>query len=106
MPLAMASTRMSIVSPERANVASSLPGTCAHCGSPTPEGAPSPAYCCAGCEAVAALLRSEELTRYYAIAGDDVLPVGTAPAPRSHAWLEPLLDAQSEEAVSTLELDV
>jgi Cu2+-exporting ATPase len=71
-----------------------------------PSEARGSAYCCAGCEAVANLLRSEELTRYYAIAGGDVLPVGAAPVARTHAWLEPVLEAQREADVATVELDV
>ena len=55
---------------------------------------------------MAALLRDEELTRYYAIAGGDVLPVGAPPAARSHAWLEPVLAAQGQAELPTLELDV
>jgi Cu2+-exporting ATPase len=97
---------MPISPPERANLASTHAGACAHCGSPVPDGAGSSIYCCAGCEAVAALLRSEELTRYYAIADGDVIPVGAAPARRSHAWLAPLLDGQRDADTPTLELDV
>jgi Cu2+-exporting ATPase len=92
--------------PKRANLASTHAQACAHCGSPVPDNVGTSIYCCAGCEAVAALLRSEELTRYYAIAGGDVLPDGAAPARRSHAWLEPLLDGQRDADTPTLELDV
>src|SRR4029079_8498720 len=75
-----------------------------HCGSPVPADAGD--YCCAGCEAVAALLRTEDLTRYYEIAGGALLPVGATPGARSHAWLEPLLEAQRHASLPTVELDV
>ena len=92
--------------PNRENRAAIPTGTCAHCASEIPEGAPSPLYCCAGCEAVAALLRSEELTRYYDLAGRDVAPVGALPAARGHAWLEPILTAQAGADIQTCEVDV
>src|SRR5690348_2267337 len=92
--------------PKRANVASGPHATCAHCGSPVPAEAASDIYCCAGCEAVAALLRDEDLTRYYAIAGGDLFPIGARPAARSHAWLEPLVAAQAQVEIPTVELDV
>jgi Cu2+-exporting ATPase len=55
---------------------------------------------------VAALLRAEELTRYYDLAGGAIAPVGAAPAARGHAWLEPVLAAQGESDVQSCELDV
>jgi P-type Cu2+ transporter len=89
----------------RENRAGAAVASCAHCASPIPDGAPSPLYCCAGCEAVAALLRAEELTRYYDLAGGAIAPVGAAPTARGHAWLEPLL-AQGDGEIQTCELDV
>jgi Cu2+-exporting ATPase len=55
---------------------------------------------------VAALLRAEELTRYYDLAGGAIAPVGAAPSTRGHAWLEPVLAAQAEGEVLSCELDV
>ena len=102
----MGSGEMPIGEAKRAKVASGVPSACAHCGRPVPAEATASGYCCAGCEAVAALLRAEDLTRYYAIAGGDVLPVGARPAARSHAWLEPLVEAQGGAEIPTVELDV
>lgn len=96
---------MPLATSNRASLASTRAGACVHCGSAVPDGGASE-YCCAGCEAVAALLREEELTRYYTIAGGDVLPVGGKPGARSHAWLEPLLEAQRDADTCTLDLDV
>jgi Cu2+-exporting ATPase len=105
MPLAMDSGDMPIGEAKRAKVASGAPSACAHCGRSVPTEVESN-YCCAGCEAVAALLRDEELTRYYAIAGGNVVPVGARPAARSHAWLEPLIAAQGQAEIATVEVDV
>jgi Cu2+-exporting ATPase len=81
---------------------------CEHCRSPLPAQAQS-AYCCAGCEAVAALLRDQGLTRYYALAPASLPPVGKVPAAESHAWLEPLVARAEGSAggeLCALELDV
>lgn len=53
------------------------------------------------------LLQEQGLDRYYALAGDKVSAV-TLPVPRSHSWLEPLVEkAMGEEgSVCTLQLDV
>lgn len=53
------------------------------------------------------LLHEQGLERFYALAGDQVSAV-TAPTPRSHSWLEPLV-AQAltgEGPIATLQLDV
>jgi Cu2+-exporting ATPase len=57
---------------------------------------------------VAALLRDEGLTRYYALAPGALPPVGNLPAPQSHAWLEPLTAAAEATGgpLAALELDV
>jgi Cu2+-exporting ATPase len=55
---------------------------------------------------VAALLRAEQLTRYYDLAGGAIAPVGAPPATRPHAWLEPLLEAQGDRPTQSCELDV
>jgi Cu2+-exporting ATPase len=54
------------------------------------------------------LLNERGLTRYYALAGSQVAPVAASTAPRSHAWLEPLLEqAQAQPGeVCQLQLDV
>jgi P-type Cu2+ transporter len=80
--------------------------SCVHCASEIPDGAASPLYCCAGCEAVAALLRAEDLTRYYELAGGAVTAVGALPMARGHAWLEPILSAQTDADTQTCEVDV
>ncbi|MCG5055370.1 MAG: HAD family hydrolase [Myxococcales bacterium] len=84
------------------------PHPCAHCGTRVPEACGTAAYCCAGCEAVAGLLRTENLERYYELAGRKTLPIGAAPAAATHTWLEPLLEHAEASAgdVCSLELDV
>jgi Cu2+-exporting ATPase len=54
------------------------------------------------------LLTERGLTRYYALAGDQVAPASVADRPRSHAWLEPLLESAAERPgeVCQLQLDV
>lgn len=52
-----------------------------------------------------ALLKTEGLDRYYALAGKQVTPVSEDSEPRSHAWLEAMLVKESGE-VCSLELDV
>lgn len=86
------------------------PAACAHCGSPVPAALAESGYCCAGCQAVAGLLRAERLDRYYDLAGKKTLPVGGAPTPRTHTWLEPVLDQAAQAAgtshVCSVTLDV
>ncbi|MBX7114693.1 MAG: heavy metal translocating P-type ATPase metal-binding domain-containing protein [Myxococcaceae bacterium] len=82
---------------------------CLHCQSDVPVGAEfARFFCCAGCETVFALLNEQGLDRYYLLAGDRVAPASIPATPRSHAWLEPLLDKalQSPSDVCALELDV
>lgn len=80
---------------------------CEHCKSPIPVGAENPRFCCRGCEAVHDLLHEQGLDRYYALAGDQVAKVTMPEAPRSHAWLEPLLEkADAGGEVCSLQLDV
>jgi Cu2+-exporting ATPase len=83
---------------------------CPHCGSAVPGGAASHPYCCAGCAAVAALLRDEGLDHYYDLGRGKLFPVGAAPAPRGHAWLEALREAAeaaaAPDALCDLQLDV
>lgn len=65
-------------------------------------------FCCNGCEAVYGLLHREGLGRYYELAGDRRAPVGEAAGPRSHSWLEPLLERSEETggSICSLDLDV
>ena len=53
------------------------------------------------------LLHEQGLDRYYALAGDQVSAV-SVPVPRSHSWLEPLVEqaVATEGAVCSLQLDV
>lgn len=88
----------------------SAPLRCAHCGAKVPEALRDSGFCCTGCEAVFGLLRAERLDRFYALAGNKTLPVGAAPAPSTHTWLEPILAAAAEGAnggdVCSVDLDV
>lgn len=81
--------------------------TCEHCQAPIPPDAGLARFCCRGCEAVHNLLHEQGLDRYYALAGDQVSAV-SVPVPRSHSWLEPLVDqaVATEGAVCSLQLDV
>ncbi len=84
------------------------PAQCLHCGTRVPADSARADFCCAGCEVVYGLLRSQGLERYYALAGREVAPVPEASRDRSHAWLEPLLEKAEGRAgeVYGLELDV
>jgi len=83
---------------------------CPHCGSGVALALATFPYCCAGCQTVAALLRDQHLDRYYALAGSAVRPVGAAPVPHGHAWLdERLAVIERDDAPGTLrslQLDV
>ncbi|UJR79453.1 heavy metal translocating P-type ATPase [Sandaracinus amylolyticus] len=64
--------------------------TCAHCGSALGPGAID-AYCCAGCRAVAELLRASGMERFYDLRGGAGAPVALAdPARRDLGWLAPI----------------
>ncbi|MDP3276185.1 MAG: heavy metal translocating P-type ATPase metal-binding domain-containing protein [Deltaproteobacteria bacterium] len=45
-------------------------------------------YCCDGCAAIAALLRDDQLGRYYDLRTEPVAPVRAVESPRDLAWLE------------------
>jgi Cu2+-exporting ATPase len=106
MPFAMVGGLERVFEVNRENSAA----VCEHCHGPIPGEATDGRYCCAGCEAVAALLREEGLTRYYALAPTTLPPVGAVPGTQSHAWLEPLVAAAEAAAaggqLAALELDV
>jgi len=74
---------------------------CRHCHSPVPAREAATGFCCPGCAAVYQLLTDQKLDRYYALAGNQVVPVA-ATEPHGRAWLEPLLDTAS----GALDLDV
>lgn len=79
---------------------------CVHCASPVPADAEDARFCCRGCGTVHALLKTEGLDRYYALAGNEVKPVAEA-APVSHAWLEALLANTAHDGeVCGVSLDV
>jgi Cu2+-exporting ATPase len=80
-------------------------GVCAHCGQPAERGE---TYCCAGCEAVAAMLRQAGLERYYELRGGKGLPVpDTDGRRRDRKWLEALsARIASAEGPVRVELDV
>lgn len=81
---------------------------CLHCNTRIPSSLAGRDFCCSGCEAVYGLLHSEGLDRYYELAGDRRSPVGERSGPRSHSWLEPLIE-QSEASsgqICSLDLDV
>ncbi|MFT3836967.1 MAG: heavy metal translocating P-type ATPase metal-binding domain-containing protein [Myxococcaceae bacterium] len=74
---------------------------CQHCGSAMPSGLAGE-YCCAGCEAVARLLKDEGLERYYGLA-TGARPPAQVNRGDAHTWLLPLLGSGPSRR---LELDV
>ncbi len=79
---------------------------CAHCASALPSGADD-AYCCEGCRAVAALVRSGGLDRFYELGGGEGAPVSVRGTSGDRAWLEPLAAAiASADGATRVELDV
>src|SRR5438477_552808 len=104
MVLAMVAPDMSSVSQAREKPA------CRHCGSAVADDVATSPYCCAGCQAVAALLREEGLGRYYALAGGDVRAVGAVPGGHGHAWLDERRASVEKDALPgtlcSLQLDV
>lgn len=81
--------------------------TCRHCGAALGDGSPS-GFCCAGCREVHALLRAENLERYYDLRGDSGQPVAeTHQESRDRKWLEII---EARQAVSggltRIDLDV
>src|SRR5690606_38211741 len=80
--------------------------TCLHCATPIPASMAGKDFCCNGCEAVYGLLHREGLGRYYELAGDRRAPVGEAAGPRSHSWLEPLLERSEETGGSICSLEI
>lgn len=83
---------------------------CPHCGDAVADDVATSPYCCAGCQAVATLLREEGLGRYYALAGGDVRPVGAVPGGRGHAWLDERRSVAEKDAapgtLCSLQVDV
>lgn len=74
-----------------ASVATVGSGACLHCGLAIPSDEPhDAAFCCAGCQAVYALLHDEGLTRYYDLGGARGNPArdALASARRDRKWLE------------------
>lgn len=66
------------------------PAACSHCGLPVPADSRHAGFCCSGCQAVHALLESSGLTRFYALGGGRGQPIGTAPRPTAHDWVDDL----------------
>lgn len=83
-------------------------GPCLHCGQPVRPGTREAPFCCRGCREVHALLRDEGLTRYYDLARGEVVPAPEPTGQRSHAWLEPLVQAREAAGggLCSLELDI
>ncbi|MDP3501378.1 MAG: heavy metal translocating P-type ATPase metal-binding domain-containing protein [Myxococcales bacterium] len=107
MPSAQATGSVSDVPRETATSAPG--GACEHCGTAVPMGATNARFCCHGCEAVHDLLLEQGLGRYYELARGEVTPVATAPAQRSHTWLDPLIEQAQTTAdgdICSLTLDV
>ncbi|MBX7097609.1 MAG: heavy metal translocating P-type ATPase metal-binding domain-containing protein [Myxococcaceae bacterium] len=65
---------------------------CAHCGSPMPAEVADARYCCTGCAAVAELLQTEGLDRYYELSRGARAP-SSPPPERGHVWLEAMVQA-------------
>ncbi|HEU4417523.1 MAG TPA: heavy metal translocating P-type ATPase metal-binding domain-containing protein, partial [Planctomycetota bacterium] len=80
--------------------------SCTHCGLPVPGERRSSQFCCAGCEVVHGLLKSEGLLRFYELGGRATGAVGVVPRQPSLDWL-PDLEARSAGGATTrLVLDV
>ena len=79
---------------------------CKHCGLFVPEDRRSTGFCCAGCEAVHALLDAEGLLRFYELGGSDTGSVGDLPRVPAFDWLPELEARHSNSGVTRLELDV
>lgn len=80
--------------------------SCLHCHTPIPSSLAGNDFCCKGCEAVYGLLHREGLDRYYELAGDRRAPVLEKSGPRSHSWLEPLLERSEDTGGSLCSLDL
>ncbi|GAB4144126.1 MAG: cation-translocating P-type ATPase [Planctomycetota bacterium] len=78
---------------------------CAHCGQPVPGSRARSDYCCAGCEAVASLLRERGLTRFYDLGGRAAGAVGAVPRAPRLDWLHEL-EAGRTDAGGTVRLDL
>ncbi len=82
-----------------------IDGACLHCGQAVTTA--GDAYCCGGCEAVSALLRTENLGRYYDLRGSVGVPVVQSAAPNDRKWLEAAArGVESSESASRLALDI
>jgi Cu2+-exporting ATPase len=81
------------------------PGQCKHCGLVVPAHRRSSAFCCAGCEAVFALLREEGLGRFYELGGDQLGSVGAVPRQVALDWL-PEVEAESRDGQGRVQLVV
>ncbi|MBL8731704.1 MAG: heavy metal translocating P-type ATPase metal-binding domain-containing protein [Planctomycetes bacterium] len=79
---------------------------CTHCGLVVPHERRSSPYCCAGCEAVNALLQAEGLTRFYDLGGRASGAVGAVPKAPPIEWLPELEARHSAGSVTRLVLDV
>ena len=78
-----------------------------HCGLPVPAGAPHAGFCCAGCEAVYALLTDGGLTRFYDLGGGRGQPIGRPPRPGAHDWVDDLeRDGRNDAGQIRVALDV
>ncbi|MCL2725247.1 MAG: heavy metal translocating P-type ATPase metal-binding domain-containing protein [Polyangiaceae bacterium] len=79
--------------------------TCLHCGTSF-NAADGSEFCCKGCEAVYALLRAQDLGRYYDLGGGKGHPVVEAASP-DRKWLEPIASGLAESrGISRVLLDV
>jgi Cu2+-exporting ATPase len=78
---------------------------CLHCGLPVDRD--GDAFCCVGCRLVHALIRRENLDRYYALRAGSGQPVTVTSGARSHSWLEPIEERLTrDEGLSRVDLDV
>jgi Cu+-exporting ATPase len=66
-------------------------GSCFHCGSPCPSGAPAVEdrrFCCQGCQTVYELLTEKGLGQFYELAARPGIRVGAPPRPDRYACLD------------------
>ncbi len=79
---------------------------CAHCGQP--RGPSRDAYCCAGCRAVASLIASSSLGRYYTLRnGVGARPAWIDEGLRDRLWLAPIeVELRASQGTHRIVLDV
>ena len=89
---------MTVYADVRAN-----PDECLHCNLRLRKNQSS--FCCQGCKQVYELLHGSGLARYYELRNGSGIPVANRKT-EQFAWLEPLLESQSNRELHRVELDI